>query len=58
MAREKAVIKKALVNLKGPHFKLYEKKKDEWRLDDEYNAPGPIQYFANSKITEMRKFFA
>ena len=38
------VIKKALVELDGVLFKLYESKRDEWSEGDYFNMIGPIQY--------------
>jgi hypothetical protein len=38
------VIKKALVDLDGPLFKLYEKNREAWASDDYFCMGGPIQY--------------
>lgn len=38
------VIKKALVELEGDLFKLFEKKREDWSLGDYFNMVGPIQY--------------
>ncbi len=54
--KEKPVIKKALVNLKGNLFKHYEKVRNHWLVGDEYNSPGPIQFFGDSKIIDVRNY--
>lgn len=38
------VIKKALVELEGDLFKIYEQKRKQWALGDYFNIQGPIQY--------------
>jgi hypothetical protein len=38
------VIKKALVELEGYLFKLFESKRDQWSVGDYFNMVGPIQY--------------
>ena len=38
------VIKKALVELDGPLFKLFEEERVGWRSHDFYRSPGPIQF--------------
>ena len=38
------VIKKALVELDGPLFKLFEQERKGWREHDYYRSPGPIQF--------------
>lgn len=38
------VIKKALVELDGYLFKLFESKRDQWSVGDYFNMIGPIQY--------------
>ena len=42
------VIKKALVELDGPLFKLYDEKREEWALNDFFSMVGPIQYEFNN----------
>ncbi len=51
---EKPVIKKALVDLKGGPYRSYLKKEKEWRVQDEYNSPGPIQYFGPAEVTQIK----
>jgi pyrophosphate--fructose-6-phosphate 1-phosphotransferase len=48
----KPVIRKALVELdKGP-FRYFAARRDEWALEDRYQAPGPIQYFGPPEICD------
>ena len=51
--KEKPVIQKALVDLKGKPFKEFIKNRDKWALGENYLFPGPIQYFGPKDITEM-----
>lgn len=48
----KPVIKKALVDLKGPVFKRFAAARESWMLTDSYEYPGPIQYFGPEELTE------
>lgn len=50
--KEKAVIKKAFVNLEGMPFKTFEKSRSDWVLNDSYNFPSSIQYFGPSAIVD------
>lgn len=43
--KEKPVIRKSLVDLEGAPFQQFTAGRDRWRLDDDYRAPGPIQFF-------------
>jgi pyrophosphate--fructose-6-phosphate 1-phosphotransferase len=43
--RIKPVIKKALVDLKGNPFSVFEQERHSWRLSDDYRQTGPIQYW-------------
>jgi pyrophosphate--fructose-6-phosphate 1-phosphotransferase len=51
--KEKPVIQKALVDLKGKPFKNFVKNRDKWTIDENYLFPGPIQYFGPKNITDM-----
>ncbi|MEW6557448.1 MAG: diphosphate--fructose-6-phosphate 1-phosphotransferase [Elusimicrobiota bacterium] len=51
--KEKAVIKKALVNLDGKPFKTLLENRDIWALTESYLYPGPVQYFGHSSITNI-----
>lgn len=52
----KPVIKKALVDLEGSLFKIFQEAQKRWRLDDAYINPGPIQFFGPEEITELKTF--
>jgi len=47
----KPVIEKQLVDLHGPVFKEFEKHRSDWKLEDHYLNPGPIQYFGPTANT-------
>lgn len=51
--KEKPVIKKALVELKGEPFKHLAKNRDVWAITESYIFPGPIQYFGPAEVTDM-----
>lgn len=46
---KKAVIAKALVDLKGYPFKEFSKYRDKWVEEDFYESPGPIQFDDSGK---------
>jgi pyrophosphate--fructose-6-phosphate 1-phosphotransferase len=50
--KEKAVIQKALVDLKGKAFAHFAARRKRWALQDLYRFPGPIQFFGPPEITE------
>lgn len=50
--KEKAVIKKALVELDGKPFKAFAAKRASWAEQDDYQYPGPIQYFGPSSVCD------
>ena len=51
--KEKPVIRKALVELKGEPFKFLAKNRGEWALTESYIFPGPIQYYGPEDVTDM-----
>lgn len=51
--KEKPVIQKALVDLKGTPYKTLLKFREQWALNEYYTYPGPIQYFGPSNIVDM-----
>ncbi len=54
--KEKPVIKKALVELKGEPFKHLAKNRADWATEDLYVFPGPIQFFGPAEVTDMTTF--
>jgi diphosphate-dependent phosphofructokinase len=50
----KPVIKKALVDLNGDHFKMFCSIRSKMALDDIYLYPGPIQFFGEDDIVGAR----
>lgn len=52
--KKKPVIKKALVDLNGKHFVQFKQLRQEWRLQDNYQNPGPIQFFGPEEITNSK----
>lgn len=50
--KTKPVIKKALVELKGKPFKAFESQRESWILNDDYQYPGPIQFFGPRELTD------
>ncbi len=50
--KEKPVIQKALVDLKGTAFTHFAAQREKWALQDHYRFPGPIQFFGPPEITE------
>ncbi len=48
----KPVIRKALVDLKGPAFLELAQNRAQWEVADAYLYPGPIQYFGPSEIAD------
>jgi pyrophosphate--fructose-6-phosphate 1-phosphotransferase len=49
--KEKPVIQKALVDLKGKPFQHFEKHRTQWMLEDAYRYPGPIQFYGDPQLT-------
>jgi diphosphate-dependent phosphofructokinase len=52
--KSKPVIKKALVELEGIHFKHFSKLRDQWRMQDDYINPGPIQFFGPDDLVNSK----
>ena len=51
--KEKPVIKKALVELKGEPFKYLVKNRVVWAEKDVFVFPGPIQFFGPAEVTDI-----
>lgn len=54
--KEKPVIKKALVELKGEPFKYLSKVRAIWAEQDVFTFPGPIQFFGPAEVTEVTTY--
>lgn len=54
--KSKAVIQKALVDLKGHPFKQLSQYRSQWALQDDYIYPGPIQFFGPNHLTDAISF--
>lgn len=52
----KPVVQKAFVDLKGRPFTLFQQQRERWMLQDDYQFPGPIQFFGPSELTEKVPF--
>jgi pyrophosphate--fructose-6-phosphate 1-phosphotransferase len=51
--KNKPVIKKALVELDGRPFGAFAKSRDTWAIDDDFQYPGPIQYFGPAEVCDL-----
>lgn len=52
--KDKPVIQKALVELEGKPFQKFKKHRESWKLDDDYCYPGPIQYFGDEELVDVK----
>ena len=48
--KEKPVIEKALADLKSRSYSYFAKERTGWRLNDDYQMPGPIQFYGDSGL--------
>jgi len=46
------VVRKALVDLNGEPFHVFEKARDDWIINDQYLNPGPMQFFGPKDIVQ------
>lgn len=51
--KDKPVILKALVDLKGKPFKLFAANRKKWALEDDYQSPGPIQFWGPAEVANV-----
>ena len=51
--KQKPVIKKALVDLKGKPFKVFSNSRELWAKETCYIYPGPIQYFGSPEMCDQ-----
>ncbi len=49
---KKPVIKKTLVDLSKNPFLYFASVRNSWRLDDEYQSPGPMQFFGDEDLVD------
>jgi len=54
--KDKPVIQKALVDLKGKPFKYFAEHRNAWAKGEEYLYPGPIQYFGPSEVCDATNY--
>ena len=50
--KNKPVIRKALVDLNGKPFALFQQHRSEWTQEDDYVNPGPVQFFGPQEISD------
>jgi len=50
--KKQAVIQKALVDLRGAAFGKFKRVRENWRIQDAYISPGPIQFEGPPEITQ------
>ena len=50
--KDKAVIRKTLVDLNGPAFRCFEDARSAWAAGDDYRFAGPIQYFGPAGLVD------
>jgi pyrophosphate--fructose-6-phosphate 1-phosphotransferase len=51
--KDKPVILKALVDLKGNPFKTFASQRAAWAKEDAYLSPGPIQYWGPTSVSDL-----
>lgn len=50
--KRKPVIVKSLVELNTPAYQMFAKERVKWRINDDYQSPGPIQFFGPIDVAE------
>ncbi len=53
MAKRRPVIQKALVDLDGKPFKVFSELRQRWVMEDDYQFPGPIQFYGDQAVTDL-----
>jgi len=51
--KDKWVIRKALVDLKGAPFQHFSSQREKWKVQDHYRFPGPIQFYGPAEICQQ-----
>jgi diphosphate-dependent phosphofructokinase len=51
--KEKPVIQKALVDLKGKPYKAFCALRKKWTQEDDYTSPGPIQFWGPPEVADV-----
>lgn len=51
--KQKPVIKKTLVDLKGVPFQRLKKAKEKWELEDNYEYSGPLQFYGEKGLIQL-----
>jgi len=51
--KDKPVIQKALVDLKGKPFKAFAAQRETWARGNHYTSPGPIQYWGPAEVADL-----
>ncbi len=51
--KQKPVIQKALVDLKGKPYSEFKKNREMWALTNDFVYPGPIQYFGPAEVCDL-----
>lgn len=46
------VIKKAMVDLNSPLFQMFKEKRSDWMVKDDYQTPGPIQFYGPHELID------
>ncbi len=52
--KDKSVIRKALVDLKGKPFQAFVSNREKWAKETDYIYSGPIQYFGPSEVCDIK----
>lgn len=50
--KQKPVIEKALVDTQAKPFTLFKARREQWKLQDDYCYPGPMQFFGDPAVAD------